>query len=139
MRYANPIAAGSRPAFAVRSRNLTAPAFNRVSVSIGNCGLVPMGYHASAYFAVRRIAGPLSPPTQIGIDACTGFGVNTTSENFTYFPSNDGSSFDHNSLQTIIHSSVTWPRSSNGGALITSNSSLHQPAPIPSVSRPFDR
>ena len=138
-RYASATADGSRPAFSVRSRSFATPALNRVSVSIGNCGLVPIGYHASPYFAVRRSAGPLSPPTQIGIDFCTGFGVNTTSENFTYLPSNFGSSFAHSSLQTIIHSSVTAPRSSNGGAPIASNSSLHQPAPIPSVSRPFDR
>src|SRR4051794_8301184 len=38
-----------------------------------------------------------------------------------------------------IHSSVTYPRSSNGAAPIASNSSRHQPTPMPSVSRPFDR
>ena len=88
---------------------------------------------------MRRSAGALSPPTQIGIGCCTGFGVNTTSENFTYLPSKRGSSFDHSSLQAIIHSSVTWPRSSNGAAAIASNSSRHQPTPMPRVRRPFDR
>src|SRR5262249_56942821 len=104
--YTSPTEPGSRPNFAASSRSFAAPPLNRVSVSIGNCGLVPIGYHASAYLAVRRSAGPLSPPTQIGIDFCTGFGVNTTSSNFTDLPSNFGSFFDHSSLHAIIHSSV---------------------------------
>ena len=115
------------------------PALNRLTVFIGNCGLVPTGYQPWAYFTVRRSAGPLSPPTQIGIGFCTGFGVNTTSSKFTYFPENFGSSAVHNSRQAAIHSSVTYPRSSNGAAPIASNSSRHQPTPMPSVSRPFDR
>src|ERR1019366_3082001 len=138
-RYASDTAFGSRPAFSVMPRNFAAPALKRSSVSIGNCGLVPIGYHASPYFAVRRMAGPLSPPIQIGIDFCTGFGGNSTSLNFTYLPSNFGASLVQSSLQTIMNSSVTAPRSANGSAPMAMNSSSHQPAPMPSVNRPFDR
>jgi hypothetical protein len=42
------------------------PAARRLRLSSGKDGLVPIGYQASAYFAVRRSAGPDSPPTQIG-------------------------------------------------------------------------
>ena len=38
----------------------------RFSMSSRLRGLVPIGYQASPSLAVRRIAGPLSPPTQIG-------------------------------------------------------------------------
>ena len=69
------------------------PALKRLSVFIGNCGLVPTGYQHRHSARCGATPGALSPPTQIGIGCCTGFGVNTTSENFTYLPSKRGSSF----------------------------------------------
>ena len=100
---------------------------------------MPIGYQASASLAVRRIAGPLSPPTQIGTRCWTGRGWKKMLVNLAYLPSKLGFSFDHNSRQTAIVSSVTAPRSSNGSVPIASNSSLHQPTPIPQVSRPSDK
>jgi len=44
----------------------------------------------------------------------------------------------HNSRQASRYSSVTAPRSANGSVPIASNSSRHQPAPTPSVSRPSE-
>ena len=41
-------------------------ALKRARLSSGLAGLVPIGYQASPSCAVRRSAGPLSPPTQIG-------------------------------------------------------------------------
>ncbi len=64
--------------------------------------------------------------------------VNTTLVNFAYLPSKRGSSCSHSSLHAIMYSSVTAPRSSNGGVPTASNSSFIQPAPMPSVRRPFD-
>ena len=138
-RKAMAISFGSRPAFSAKPCMRARPVLKRLTVFIGNCGFVPTGYQPWAYLTVRRSAGPLSPPTQIGIGFCTGLGVNTTSSNFTYLPENFGNSAVQSSLQAAIHSSVTCPRSSNGAAPIASNSSRHQPTPIPSVSRPLDR
>src|ERR1700735_2710431 len=59
-------------------------------------------------------------------------------EKFTYLPAKLGSSLVHSSRQASRYSSVTAPRSSNGSVPIASNSSRHQPAPTPSVSRPSD-
>jgi hypothetical protein len=87
---------------------------------------------------VRRSAGALSPPTQIGIGFCTGLGVKTTSSKLTYLPLNFGASADHSSWHAAIHSSVTLPRSSNGAAPMASNSSRHQPTPMPKVRRPLE-
>ena len=101
-------------------------------------GLVPIGYQASPSRAVRRIAGPLSPPTQIGTRFCTGRGWKKIFENLAYLPLKLGFSLVHNSRQTAIVSSVTAPRSSNGSVPIASNSSRHQPTPMPQVKRPSD-
>src|SRR6185437_1387773 len=48
------------------------PPLNRSRVSSRKAGLVPIGYQPSPSLAVRRRAGPLSPPTQIGTRCCTG-------------------------------------------------------------------
>ena len=45
----------------------------------------------------------------------------------------------HSSRHTAIVSSVTAPRSSKGSVPIASNSSLHQPTPMPQVKRPSDK
>jgi len=50
-----------------------------------------------------------------------------------------GASADQSSWHAAIHSSVTLPRSSNGAAPMASNSSRHQPTPMPSVRRPLER
>ena len=101
-------------------------------------GFVPIGYQASPSRAVRRIAGPLSPPTQIGTRFCTGRGWKKMFENSAYLPLKLGFSLVHSSRQTAIVSSVTAPRSSNGSVPIASNSSRHQPTPMPQVNRPSD-
>src|SRR5207237_1961117 len=75
---------GSRPPFRSNCGWSAGACSNELTVFIGNCGLVPTGYQPWAYLTVRRSAGLLSPPTQIGIGFCTGLGVNTTSSNFTY-------------------------------------------------------
>src|SRR5881275_2815790 len=59
-------------------------------------------------------------------------------EKLTYLPSKRGFSSVHKTRQTAIVSSVTAPRSSNGSVPIASNSSLHQPTPMPQVKRPSD-
>src|SRR6516225_9277369 len=114
------------------------PARNRSSVSSRFCGLVPIGYQASPRVEVRRIAGPLSPPTQIGTLLCTGSGRKNTFENLAYLPLKLGFSLVHSSRHTAIVSSVTAPRSGKGSVPIASNSSRHQPTPIPQVNRPSD-
>ena len=131
--------AGSRPAFSQAPRKRSICFSKRLTVFIGNWGLVPTGYQPCAYRAVRRKAGALSPPTQIGMGFCAGFGLKVTSSNFTYFPSNFGYSAVQSSWQAAIHSSVTEPRSSKGAAPMASNSSRHQPTPMPRVRRPLDR
>src|SRR5437764_3124869 len=60
-------------------------------------------------------------------------------ENLAYLPLKLGLSLLHSSRHTAIVSSVTAPRSSNGSVPIASNSSLHQPTPMPQVSRPSDK
>src|SRR5260370_21573809 len=114
------------------------PACNRASVSSRFRGLVPIGYQASPSRAVRRIAGPLSPPTHTGIRCCTGRGWKKTFENLAYLPLKLGFSLLHSSRQTAIVSSVTAPRSANGSVPIASNSSWHQPTPMPQMKRPSD-
>ena len=54
----------------------------------------------------------------------------------TWRPAKRGSSSVHSSLKACSHSSVTRPRSSNGGAPTASNSSFIQPAPTPSDHAP---
>ena len=95
------------------------------------------GYQPSPTDAARRIAGALSPPTQIG--GCgfeTGFGSNTTCWNLTCAPSIAGFSSVHSDFQAWIYSSVTAPRASNGGVSSASNSSRIQPDPMPAITRP---
>src|SRR5262249_57125502 len=66
---------GSRPASAVSWRSRAMPAVSRLRLSIGKAGLLGIGYQASPYLAVRRRAGPDSPPTQIGMPPfCAGLG-----------------------------------------------------------------
>ena len=62
-------------------------------------GLVPIGYQASPSLAVRRIAGPLSPPTQIGTRFWTGRGWKKMLENLAYLPLKLGFSLLHSSRQ----------------------------------------
>src|SRR5438045_8200655 len=59
-------------------------------------------------------------------------------EKLAYLPLKLGLSLLHSSRQTAIVSSVTAPRSSNGSVPTASNSSLHQPTPMPQVKRPSD-
>src|SRR5436309_1093950 len=75
-RKVNGTALGSRPAAVTILRGLGASVWKRLRLSSGFCGLVPIGYQASPRRAVRRNAGPLSPPTQIGGGGyCWGFGA----------------------------------------------------------------
>src|SRR5437763_12697666 len=60
-------------------------------------------------------------------------------EKFAYLPLKVGFSSVHSTRQAAIVSSVTAPRSSNGSVPIASNSSLHQPTPMPQVKRPSDK
>src|SRR3984893_5247202 len=132
------ISDGLRPAFSANPRNRIRPVLKRLTVFIGNCGLVPTGYQPWAYLAVRRSAGPLSPPTQIGIGFCTGFGMNTTSSNFTYLPENFGNSAVQSFLAGI------HPFVGDLAAVVERRRADrfeffgHQPTPMPSVSRPLD-
>src|SRR5258705_9411981 len=83
-RKLRPTALGSRPASAVILLRRAAWALKRDRLSSGFCGLVPIGYQASPMRAARRIAGPLSPPTQIGgCGVFTGFGGEHIFEQFT--------------------------------------------------------
>src|ERR1051325_1238299 len=122
-RKAMAISFGLRPDFSANPCMRARPLLKRLTVFIGNCGLVPTEYQPWAYLTVRRSAGPLSPPTQIGIGFCTGLGVNTTSSKITYLPVNFGDSAVQSSLQAAIHSSVTCPRSSKGAAPIADRKS----------------
>src|SRR5207244_1032569 len=65
-RKAMAISFGSRPAFSAKPCMRARPVLKRLTVFIGNCGFVPTGYQPWPYLTVRRNAGPLSPPTQIG-------------------------------------------------------------------------
>src|SRR5262249_56041918 len=89
--------------------------------------------------AVRRKAGPLSPPTQIGTRFCTGRGWKKMFEKLAYLPLKVGFSSVHSTRQAAIVSSVTAPRSSKASVPIASTSSLHHPTPIPQVRRPSER
>src|ERR1700704_1775937 len=107
------------------------PPWNRFSVSRRNFGLVPIGYQASPSQAVRRNAGPLSPPTQIGTRFCTGRGWKKMFEKFAYLPLKRGFSSVHSTRQAAIVSSVTAPRSSNGSRPHPPQSFLPPPPPLP--------
>ena len=131
--------AGSRPTRRASSCNLATPWEKRSAVFSGNSGLEPIGYHASPSATVRRNAAGLSPPTQIGgCGFCSGLGLKLMFSNFAYLPSKRGSSSVHSVLNIRRYSSVTLPRSENGGAPMARNSSSIQPAPIPTVTRPCD-
>src|SRR5437764_2293224 len=125
-----PTALESRPASRVSLRSRSMPAVRRLRLSIGKAGLLGIGYQASPYLAVRRSAGPDSPPTQIGMPPfCVGLGAKVILSKATYWPENFGRSLVHSSLKAATYSSVTLPRSAKGGAPIASNSSFIQPAP----------
>ena len=56
--------------------------------------------------AVRRMAGALSPPTQIfGPPDCAGLGRNEMLSKFTCSPRNDGACAVHSSFQAAMYSS----------------------------------
>ena len=131
--------AGSRfSAVAISPSRATAPINCSIEPS-GKRGLLPIGYQVSPYRAVRRNAGPLSPPIHIGgYGFCRGLGRKLMFLNWTNSPSNTGSSSVHSILNACRYSSVTRPRWSNGGAPSASNSSRIQPAPTPSVIRPCE-
>ena len=108
-------------------------------MSNGNFGLFPTGYHPSAKVAARRFAAALSPPAQIlGPLGCKGLGSKIKFSKLTCSPWNVGFSSVHNVRNARRYSSVTRPRALKSGASIASNSSLIQPAPIPSMPRPLD-
>ena len=56
-----------------------------------------------------------------------------------YLPSNVTGSVVHTARMSFTYSSVTAPRSSNGGAPSASNSSRSQPTPAPRITRPRER
>ena len=115
------------------------PASKRFIESSRLRGLVPIGYQASPSRAVRRIAGPLSPPTQIGDALLHRLRLEEDVGEFGVFAAEAaGSRWSTARGSTAIVSSVTAPRSSNGSVPIASNSSLHQPTPMPKVNRPSD-
>ena len=89
---------------------------------------------------MRRSAGPLSPPTQIGgCGFCTGLGSKQdVVEADVLAGEAAASALVQSSMKALMYSSVTLPRSAKSGAWIASNSSFIQPAPMPSVSRPPD-
>src|SRR6202012_4676103 len=102
-------------------------AVRRFRLSIGKAGLFGIGYQASPYLAVRRSAGPDSPPTQIGMPPfCAGLGAKAILAKLTNLPAKRGVWLVHSSLKAATYSSVTLPRSANGGAPIASNSSFIQ-------------
>ena len=134
------MALGSRPASAVIFRRRATWALKRTRLSSGLAGLVPIGYQASPMRAVRRSAGPLSPPTQIGgCGFCTGLWAKTMLSKETCLPLKRGASLVQSSMKASMYSSVTLPRWAKSGASIASNSSFSQPAPMPTVRRPPDR
>src|SRR5512134_3325065 len=131
--------AGSRPALRAASCSCAIPCENLSALLRGNSGLDPIGYHASPSVAVRRSAAGLSPPTQTGgCGFCTGLGMKLTLSNWAYLPSKRGLSSVHRVLNTRRYSSVSLPRSANGGAPMARNSSSIQPAPTPTVTRPCE-
>src|SRR5678816_2649320 len=98
-------ALASRPASRVSLRNRSMPAVRRLRLSIGKAGLLGIGYQASPYLAVRRSAGPDSPPTQIGMPPfCAGLGAKVILSNFTNSPENLGLSLVHSSLKAATYS-----------------------------------
>src|SRR5436305_13617397 len=114
------------------------PPSNRFSVSSRLRGLVPIGYQASPSRAVRRIAGPLSPPTQIGTRFCTGRGWKKILEHLAYLPLKLGVSLLHSSRQTAMVSSVPAPRSATGAGPVVAASSLPPPSATAPANPPSD-
>ena len=103
--------AGSRPAFSDTRCRRSTPSFRRAGVLSGMVWLFDPGYQASPNLTVRRSAGALSPPTQIGrCGLAAGFGSNITLSNFAYLPSSAGRGSSHNARHAVRYSSVTAPR-----------------------------
>ena len=91
------IAAGLAPSAGAAARRRRSA---RLRLSSGKAGLLGIGYQASPILAVRRSAGPDSPPTQIGMPPfCAGLGAKVILSNFTYSPEKLGLSFVHSSLE----------------------------------------
>ena len=129
-----------RPACSACLERRRIPAASASGFPIGNWGLEPMGYQPLPSWAARRMAGRLSPPTQMGgWGFCTGLGKKDMLEKLQYSPWKDGLSLVHSSLKARMYSLVTAPRSWKGGSPKASNSSCIQPTPTPTMTRPWER
>src|SRR5262245_17849846 len=137
-RMVNAIDFGSRPARRAHSWICFTFAAYSSGPSIAG-GRIPMGCQPSPIVAARRSAAPVCPPIQIGMPPrCTGLGSTWMSRTEQYLPSNVTGSVVHADRISRMYSSVTGPRSSNGGAPSASNSSRSQPTPAPRMTRPFE-
>src|SRR5690554_5458366 len=84
---------------------------------------------------MRCNTGSASPPNQMGIGFCTGFGAKAALAKDTNSPWNDGEPLLHNSIIARMYSSQIAPRLLNGTLRMVNSSSI-QPTPNIGTARP---